>query len=101
MQEEVARLREENAKLVAKMREILVRYKAMQEQLSSGDGAAAGGATAGAGGGGGGGEGPSENEQKLVGKLKGIVGKYKELQTLSKVGRGFVYKVCVCVCVCV
>lgn len=78
--EEVSRLREENAKLVAKMREILVRYKAMQEQLSGGAGAA------GAGAGGGGGR--SESEQKLVGKLKEIVGKYK-------VGCGFCV-LCVC-----
>lgn len=100
---EVARLRAENAKLVEKMREILVKYKSMQEQLTISSAGGGGGGAAG-GGGGGGGEGaaaaagaagPSENEQKLVGKLKEIVGKYKELQTLSKVRLGLVVGWCV------
>lgn len=79
--EEVAQLKGENAQLVAKMREILVRYKAMQAQVKTASSAPA----SEDGAGGAGAEGTSENEQKLLGKLKEVVGKYKELQAAAKV----------------
>jgi hypothetical protein len=94
---EAERLRNENAQLVGRMREILIRYKAMQEQLSNGgatpattaSSSSSAAAAAEASGKQDGGEGPAagaeSNEQKLVGKLKAIVGKYKDLQAAAKV----------------